>query len=1227
MCTMIVLTLNSRGMGSSLKQKAIKTLILQHKVDLICVQETKLQVVDLRSCNALWGDTDFDWESVPAENRSGGLLCIWRKSLLQIHHREVGQNFICIVGHNLQNDMLCCFVNVYAPCDMLGKRLLWDKLISLKNSVSSDLWCVSGDFNAVRSPSERRGATGMSSSQRREAADFNEFIDRMELLDIPLVGRKFTWVRPNGQQMSRLDRVMVSSEWLNHWPGYVQEVLPRDISDHCPLLFRISTQNWGPKPFRVLNCWFDDPKFKRFVEETWKEIVVYGRGAYVLKEKLKLLKQKLKHWNNEVFGDLFRKKKEIVESLNALEQKAEEVVLEEAELEQRKELGADYWRCAKRIESLLCQKSRIRWVKEGDANSKFFHAMVNFKRKTNALTGLHLNGVWSDNPITVKEGIRNFFADKFRAAQWERPKLDGVYFKTLTDSDSSSLEESFTLGEIKEAVWSCACDKSPGPDGINFRFIKAFWSLLHDDFKRLADEFFDHGVWPRGANASFIALISKVDSPQGLNDFRPISLVNCMYKVISKILAIRLRGVISNIIDDCQSAFVGERNMLDSVLVANEIIHEAKRRKKSSFVLKIDFEKAYDTVDWEFLLYMLRRLKFGEKWVQWIKACLASASVSVLVNGSPSEEFRMEKGLRQGDPLAPFLFLIVAEGLSGLVRQAVLLGQFSPFKLDDGGGLHVSLLQFADDTIFLGEASMQNTFVVKSILRCFELVSGLKVNFHKSKIAGVCAEENWLRSSVSLLHCKHMGIPFIYLGLPVGGNPRRISFWDPVISKLQARLSRWKGRHLSFGGRLCLIKAVLSSLPLYYLSFFKMPVGVMSKCNSIMRRFLWGGSEGDAKIAWVRWEQVCKSFDEGGLGVKDLKSFNCALLGKWRWRLLMEENSLWCRVLNAKYKGTVKPLDSCWWKDIMSVCVSSDQVSWFDEAVSRRIGDGNSTRFWDDDWWGVGPLKLKFPRLFLLSSQKDLRIAEMGAWAESSWQWNFVWNRSLLDRELIRVEELKRLLQSFSPKIGSCDTWVWTKECSGCYSVKSAYTHIHGDSLEVENHCFRLLWSLKAPSSSKALAWKVILNKVQTRSALLRRNALPANVANVCGLCSFQPEDSLHLFFDCLLAWRTWSKICEWIGVSMVFPRGACVHFEQFGVCLGRGRKFQAALSLIWVAVVGSIWFYRNNAVFKGDQVEVDRIVELSQFKTWLWWKANNKGFVYSIFEWTTNPVCCLESL
>lgn len=1146
---------------------------------------------------------------------------------MQVTSCVKGQNFICLSGRKGDDGSLVVFVNVYAPCDRAGKVDLWNSLIGLKNSIGIDDWCVLGDFNAVRCPEERKGQGNSSSTQRLESSDFNQFIEGMELLDIPLIGRRFTWMKPNGLQMSRLDRILVTSTWIDSWPGFSQEVLPRDISDHCPLLLRNSNQNWGPKPFRFLNCWFDDPRFKGFVLDTWRGFQIDGWGAYVLKEKLKNLKTCLNKWNIETFGDLNRRKKEIVEKINELEKKAESGDLRDDELKQRKEWVVEFWRCSKQIESLASQKAKVKWVKEGDANTKFFHTMVNYKRKKNSLLGLHINGEWCEEPRLVKEEVRNFFSQKFRSVSHPLPLLDGVPFSPLSADMSQSLEVPFSADELRDAVWDCAGEKSPGPDGVNFKFIKHFWDILKVDFSRMAEEFHQNGVWPRGTNASFISLIPKIDNPQGLNDFRPISLVNCMYKVLSKLLANRLKGVMSSIIDECQFAFVGGKNMLDSVLIANEVFHEAKRNKLPTFLLKIDYEKAYDSVNWGFLIYMLGRLNFGERWIKWVKNCLSSSSISVLVNGSPTEEFAMERGLRQGDPLAPFLFIIVAEGLSGLMKQAVAYGKFTPFKFCGDNGPEVSMLQFADDTIIMGKASVENLFAVKTILRCFELCAGLKVNFFKSKLSGVGVDSRFLNSSSSMLHCQQMQFPVTYLGLPVGGNPRRLVFWDPVLNKLRKRLSSWKQRHLSFGGRLCLLKAVLSSIPLYYLSFYKMPVGILTECNKIMRRFLWGGLEGGGKIAWVEWSKICRPKAEGGLGVKDLRLFNWALLGKWRWRLLKERSSLWCRILISKYNDAVHPNDSYWWRDLHSVCFGDGDGRWFNDSISRRVGDGKVVSFWQEDWTGGGSLCNRFPRLFILSSHKEASIHEVGLWDNGSWEWRFEWTRPLLDRESSRIAELLLQIGSFSPKVGVGDSWCWVKDGSGSYSVKSAYAELLGDFGLEERRVFRRIWHAKAPSGLLALAWRIIIGRVQTRSDLARRNSLPANASLECGLCGSVEECCQHLFFDCQVSWRVWMKIYNWLGIQTALPNNAEIHFNLHENLLMVSKKFWMSMDLIWIAAVSAIWQCRNGAVFRGESVETDRIVELVQFKVWLWLRSNESFFVSSCFEWIMNPVECLRML
>ena len=342
------------------------------------------------------------------------------------------------------------------------------------------------------------------------------------------------------------------------------------------------------------------------------------------------------------------------------------------------------------------------------------------------------------------------------------------------------------------------------------------------------------------------------------------------------------------------------------------------------------------------------------------------------MNCSPTQEFPPTRGLRQGDPLAPLLFLLVVEGLSGLVRQVDKMNLLEGIRVGRNK-LNVNMLQFADDTLFFGKPSSNDIVVIKSILRCFELASDLKINFHKSKVGGVGVGEDELLRSSNILNCGLTNVQFKYLGVCVGGNPRRKQFWELVMNKIKKKLTRWKGRFLSFVGRVCLLKSVLTSVPLYYMSLFKMSIIVSKYIMRIQRKFLWGWRAKGRKIAWVKWATLCKPRGEGGLGIKSIKLFNKALLAKWKWRLGIDEKGLWKDILESIY-GSWKSQDDRktiqseyrWWKDLRKICGSSDDRKWFEENVRWKVGSGSRILFWEDKWTGDRSLKEAYPRLYAL---------------------------------------------------------------------------------------------------------------------------------------------------------------------------------------------------------------------------------------------------------------------
>nr|GFC52534.1 RNA-directed DNA polymerase, eukaryota [Tanacetum cinerariifolium] len=278
----------------------------------------------------------------------------------------------------------------------------------------------------------------------------------------------------------------------------------------------------------------------------------------------------------------------------------------------------------------------------------------------------------------------------------------------------------------------------------------------NDDLEReVSNEEIKKAVWdceiPKGGNSSFITLIPKVPNANMVKDFRPVSLIGSLYKVIAKVLENRPVTVLDDIVDEIQSAFVTDRQILDGPFILNEIVHWCKNKKKQSMIFKVDFEKAYDSVRWDFIDDILRRFGFGEKWCKWIQSCLYSSRGLVLVNGSHTKEFQFHKGLKQGDSLSPSLFILVMGSLHVSFQRVVDAGLFNGIKLDLS--LQISHLFYADDTIFMGQWSQCNIDTIIRVLDVFYHASGLRINMNKSNLMCISVDSNKVKHAVVKIGC------------------------------------------------------------------------------------------------------------------------------------------------------------------------------------------------------------------------------------------------------------------------------------------------------------------------------------------------------------------------------------------------------------------------------------------------------------------------------------------
>ncbi|KAJ0744136.1 putative RNA-directed DNA polymerase [Helianthus annuus] len=918
------ISVNLNGVSDPKKGFWIRGLKRSLAADFVGLQETHVAGLDEVAVGRFWDNTVFKSESVDSVGRSGGLLSIWNPTVLSVDSVSKNQRYLLISGFYRGVSDRLNIVNIHAPNDVGRRRDLWVDLAEVI-SQNSGLWILLGDFNEVRSAEER-----INSRLDGGASDaFNGFISNTGLLEYSMSGGKFTFISGHFEiKMSKLDRFLVNDAFMSNWPCARVVVHKRGLSDHCPISLSCSVADFGPIPFKFFNSWIGEPKLTEIVNNAVSSASGVRDRDVDLASILKQIKWEIKKWRKDVNFNNNKQLAHMVAVIEEIEAKAAIGPISNKDKEKRAELRVQV-KYAETIKAKdLQQKARVNWLKFGDENSAFFHRMISINTARNRINGLQFNNRFVTDPDELKEEVRCWFKKQFAEPIRRRPDFSSEGLPSLSEQNGAILCDRFSEKEILLAIRSCHGGKAPGPDGFSMKFFNSFWSSFKEILMGVFNEFFSNGKISNGCNSSFVALIPKVKDPQLISEFRPISLVGSIYKIIAKVLANRLKLVISDISSPVQSAFVGGRNILDSPMIVGETVAWAKKSKVKLLVFKVDFAKAYDSLNWKFLLRLMEKMNFPSKWVMWIKGCLASGMGSVLVNGSPSKEFKYKRGLRQGDPLSPFLFILATEVITLFINRAVQQGLFKGVQLPNGGPL-ITHLCYADDVVFLGLWSEENVMALNRLLRWIFLVTGLKVNRRKCNIFGIGVEESEVDRVAKFVNCEVGAFPFSYLGIPIGVNMKREKFWKAIIDRFASRLSRWKARHLSFAGRMTLAKSVLGALPAYFLSLFAAPKGVIKKLEKIRREFLWGKTSAGHKLRWVRWSLLLKAKKLGGMGVGSIQSFNQAMLIKWWWRLKSNPNHLWAKVVTAIHGGnsnggaaSIIPLKKCipgFWKAIGSV--------------------------------------------------------------------------------------------------------------------------------------------------------------------------------------------------------------------------------------------------------------------------------------------------------------------
>ncbi|KAJ4771824.1 RNA-directed DNA polymerase (reverse transcriptase)-related family protein [Rhynchospora pubera] len=707
---------------------------------------------------------------------------------------------------------------------------------------------------------------------------------------------------------------------------------------------------------------------------------------------------------------------------------------------------------------------------------------------------------------------------------------------------------------------SLADNKASGPDGLPNELFKLHWQAFKEDLMEIFSQLFSGSLQMHDYNYAHIILLPKTENAHLVTDFRPISIINYVPKLISKVLALRLKPFLPDLVAPCQTGFIRGRMIAENFIVAREMISHLNSSPRPSVLLKIDFSKAFDTVDWTFLNSILVGRGFPTKFVDWINLLLTTSVSSVLVNGCKSTPFKHNRGVRQGDPISPFLFLLAADVLARMLRGAstalssALSSRFStPFFL----------LQYADDTLIFSSVDEPTLRTLALVLHLFSKASGLHINFGKSGFIPFNLSAAQINLVASVLGFQHSDLPLTYLGLPLTlQRPNKAAF-QPILDKIDERLAGWKSKLLSRAGRLTLACSVLSAIPSYFMAVFKLPTWLIKEIDKKRRRFIWGSnSQGKARIPLVSWQKLCLPKSVGGMGVLDLQLHNLALLLRWIWRLYDDPTSLWgsvARILYSPARGTTSPLNwndagSFFWADIRSLRF------YFQLSSLVHVGNGASTSFWFDNWAGE-PLQF-YSKLFPKPLRTKIVLHEA-----------LPLLRQLLPKPLnLKENRIDDFLQNFSlqPRPDAV-SWRWSSD--GRFSVSSTY---HALAIAGKVATFCKYWKIRVTPSIKFFLYLLFNNRLLTQEQLQRRQI---SLGSPCVLCAARPpEDSLHLFFRCPFIISVWASLRQSLGapdlhVSHSVQESLLSSFQA----MGSVPRFQ-----VWLAVTfWGVWLERNNVVFR----------------------------------------------
>ena len=1145
-------SLNVRGLNKSIKRRSIFRWLHNQKFHFIFLQETYSSKDCAQIWEAEWGGRVFFSHG---SSHSRGVMTLVNPNLdFKVEKCIYDTNGRFLILDLLIDEFHVILVNIYAPNDASQQVTFFKELENQLDDFSQENIIIAGDFNCALSENDKKGGNPVW----KKSIVIKEIQQLANLYNLTDIWRdrnpndnRFTWRNKSLKIQCRLDFFLISKELSNDTHGC--NIINAPETDHSAITLHLKTEDLlqpkGPGFWKFNNSLLDDENYTSKIRESLPVFKDKYADLDDLRLKWDLIKMEIRGFTIK-YSKI--KAKNMKNEEVALQNKVNELVQKCEQNPSDKRILNELYATKLRLQAIMRQKtkgailrSKARWHELGERNSRYFFNLErrNHSKKTVTSLKLRNNSLTHDQSEILQEQ-KTFFEALYKSQNTQDNLPDSDLFNSgniepLDENDKIQCEGMISEEECLTALKEFQSNKTPGTDGFSAEFYKFFWNDLGTEMTASFNHAFQTGSLSISQKRGIISLIPKKNKEATLlENLRPISLLNVDYKILTKSIAKRLEKVLPKIINSDQTGYIKGRFIGENVRLIQDVMFYTKREEQPGIAIFLDFRKAFDTIEWNYLQTALKTFNFGPDMLNWFQVIYHQVSSCVLHNGHASDFFLLERGVRQGCPLSGLLFVVGIELLArALKKDPTIKG----IKVDQK---EIKITQYADDTTVLVRDLDSVTQLLKRLDE-FKHISGLEINTNKTEALWLGC---WRSRKDKPFGFKWPQKPVYALGIHFSYDSEQANTlnFEEKVRSLEKTLNNWKKRKLTLLGRINIVKTLGLSKLIYCSSLLAVSKSLIDRINKIIFDFIWESKPPKIKKKTIIAEKRC-----GGLKMVDFEIMERSLKVAWIKRIAESGNASWKIIPNqaVSHCGGLEFLIKCdydpkllnlempefyqailnYWYDLR--CLTCDkeisirkQIIWNNRNI--RI-DGKS--IFINSWYVNG---IHCIEDLLDENLKFLPLSEMKQ--KYNLEFPFTTYYGLL--KAIPTEWKRALRVTVSEHSESQN-----EKTSELFSTKNAYSAMlsksfsaptaegrifnHGFTKDTIRNVYMLPFKILKDPKLIMFQVKVIHNILPTQSSLFHARITDSEV---CPLCNRESQSLRHMLITCSVSSSFWTIFSNW---------------------------------------------------------------------------------------------------